>query len=119
MINHVELQGYFGADPQLKKTQSGMSVLTFDLANQRPTKEKVTDWITCVAWNSAAETIAQYFRKGDEILVEGRLQVREWTDNDGRKHTKQEIMTSNFHFLKGRKTTTEAVPDDLDGELPF
>ena len=119
MINHIVLQGYMGADPAIRKTPNGTDVLTFKIACQRPDKEKTTDWITCIAWSAAAQTIAEYVRKGDEILIEGRLQTRDWTDKNGQSRKEVEVITEKFHFTRGKKQTAPAEPIDLEGELPF
>lgn len=126
MINHITLQGYFGADPILRKTPAGQDVLTFNLGVRRD--DKTTDWITCVAWNAAAVTISDYFKKGDEIVVEGRLQTRDWTDKNGTKRKEYEVITKQFHFTNGKKNSekNEKNIENCEekfavssGELPF
>lgn len=128
MINRIVLQGNMGADPALRKTPNGTDVLTFKLAVQRPDKDKTTDWITCIAWNAAAQTIAEYFRKGDEILIEGRLQTRDWTDKNGQSRKEVEVITEKFHFTRGKKNYEKFEENEKncdknftvsDGELPF
>ena len=92
--------GNLGKDPELRHTQSGTPVCTFDIA-VKGAKER-TDWITIVAWNKTAELVCQYFTKGQLIAVEGRLQIRDWTDKDGNKRRSAEIVAEQVHFTGDR-----------------
>ena len=110
--------GRLGADITINKTQTGKSVISFQIANDRPKakgQERAdTDWINCQAWNKTAELIALYFHKGDKILVSGRLQTREWKNRDGLKVTQTEIIVDTFESMSGRAMTKadSTIPSD-------
>ncbi|MCD5183888.1 single-stranded DNA-binding protein [Enterococcus gallinarum] len=108
MINNVTLQGKLGKDIDLKYTQSGKAVGTTSIAVDRDFKnangEKETDWVNIVFWGKTAETVANYFRKGDEILVVGRIQTRSYEDNLGGRKYVTEVVADKFSFTTGRKS---------------
>ena len=88
MLNKIFLMGRLTRDPELRRTQSGTAVASFSLAVDRDFKdkqtgEKATDFIDIVAWRSTGEFVSKYFTKGRMAVVEGRLQIRDWTDKDG------------------------------------
>ena len=126
------------ADPELRRTQNGTAVASFCLACDRDFKNKETgeteaDFINCVAWRGTAEFVNNYFTKGRMAVVEGRLQIRDWTDKDGGKRRSAEVVADNVYFGDRRETTkqeqnlnqlAEAVAgfaeiDPADGQLPF
>ena len=86
MLNRIILMGRLTRDPELRRTGSGTPVTSFSLAVDRDFKsqsgEKETDFIDVVAWRSTAEFVSKYFTKGRMAVVEGRLQIRDWTDRD-------------------------------------
>lgn len=108
MINNVTLQGKLGKDIDLKYTQSGKAVSTTSIAVDRDFKnangEKETDWVNIVFWGKTAETVANYFRKGDEILVVGRIQTRSYEDNSESRKYVTEVVADKFSFTTGRKS---------------
>lgn len=108
MINNVTLQGKLGKGIDLKYTQSGKAVGTTSIAVDRDFKnangEKETDWVNLVFWGKTAETVANYFRKGDEILVVGRIQTRSYEDNSGGRKYVTEVVADKFSFTTGRKS---------------
>ena len=108
MINNVTLQGKLGKDIDLKYTQSGKAVGTTSIAVDRDFKnangEKETDWVNIVFWGKTAETVSNYFRKGDEILVVGRIQTRSYEDNSGSRKYVTEVVADKFSFTTGRKS---------------
>ena len=130
MLNHIVIMGRLGKDPELRRTQSGVAVATFNVAVDRDFKDKATgqratDWITCVAWRSTAEFVEKYFSKGSLAVVSGRLQMRDWTDKDGNKRISAEVQAENVYFA-GAKTEGGQrelpgfeVMDDDDPDLPF
>lgn len=132
MLNQIVIMGRLGKDPELRRTQSGVAVATFNVAVDRDFKDKATgqratDWITCVAWRSTAEFVEKYFAKGSQVLVAGRLQMRDWTDKDGNKRISAEVQAENVYFA-GAKTEggQRELPefevmddDDPDPDLPF
>lgn len=89
MINRVILTGRLTNDPELRKTQSGLSVCSFRLAVDRPKQkgqdDAVTDWISCQAWRQAADYICNYAKKGALLAVDGRLQTRSYDNSNGQK----------------------------------
>ena len=103
MLNHIVLMGRLTRDPELRHTQTGTPVASFSLAVDRDFKDKasgerVTDWIPVVAWEARAKFVQQYFHKGQMAVVEGRLQIRDWTDKDGGKRRSAEVVADNVYF---------------------
>ena len=102
MLNKIFIMGRLTRDPELRRTQSGTAVTSFTLAVDRDFKsqsgEKETDFIDVVAWRSTAEFAAKYFTKGRMAIVEGRLQIRPWTDKDGNNRRSAEVVADNIYF---------------------
>ena len=102
MLNRIVLMGRLTRDPELRRTQSGTAVTSFSLAVDRDFKsqsdEKETDFIDIVAWRSTAEFVSKYFTKGRIAVVEGRLQIRDWTDRDGCKRRSAEVIADRVYF---------------------
>ena len=104
-LNKVLLIGNLGRDPELKATPSGQSVARFSVAttetwkNQSGEKQSKTEWHNIVVWGKQAEIAEKYLRKGKQILVEGRIQYREYTGQDGVKKTACDIRCDNFVML--------------------
>ena len=102
MLNKIILMGRLTRDPELRRTGSGTAVTSFSLAVDRDFKsqsgEKETDFIDVVAWRSTAEFVSKYFTKGRMAIVEGRLQIRDWTDRDGGKRRSAEVVADNVYF---------------------
>ena len=102
MLNKIIIMGRLTRDPELRRTQSGTAVTSFSLAVDRDFKsqsgEKETDFIDVVAWRSTAEFVSKYFTKGRMAIVEGRLQLRDWTDKDGGKRRSAEVVADNVYF---------------------
>ena len=103
MLNHIVIMGRLARDPELRHTQSGVAVASFRLAVDRDFKDKntgerATDWIDVVAWRQTGEFVSRYFTKGRRAVVEGRLQMRDWTDKDGNKRTSAEVVADNVYF---------------------
>ena len=140
MLNHIVLMGRLTRDPELRHTQSGTAVAGFSLAVERDFKgdtgDRETDFVDCVAWRSTAEFVSKYFTKGRMAIVEGRLQMRDWTDRDGNKRRSAEVVADHVYFgdskreagtapgqitayqSSGEVDAFEELKDD-DGELPF
>ncbi len=152
MLNHIIVMGRLTRDPELRHTQSGTAVASFTVAVDRDFKDKATgerktDFIDCVAWRSTGEFVDKYFGKGRMAVVEGRLQLRDWTDKEGNKRRSAEILVSSVYFgdskpkdgggsgseTKGGKGDDFQLPGDFgggsangfaeladdDGDLPF
>ena len=103
MLNHIVIMGRLARDPELRHTQTGTPVASFRLAVDRDFKDKNTgergtDWIDVVAWRATGEFVSRYFTKGRMAVVEGRLQMRDWTDEDGNKRTSAEVVADNVYF---------------------
>ena len=107
MLNKIFLMGRLTRDPELRRTASGTAVTSFSLAVDRDFKsqngEKETDFIDVVAWRSTAEFVSKYFTKGRMAVVEGRLQIRDWTDRDGGKRRSAEVIADNVYFGDSRR----------------
>ena len=141
MLNKVVIMGRFTKDPELRRTGSGTAVTSFSLACDRDFKsqsgDKETDFIEVVAWKNTAEFVSKYFSKGRMALVEGRLQIRDWTDKAGNKRTTAEVVADNVYFADSKRSESNdnqkenfnalsgRVSDDFvpiseeDGEIPF
>ena len=102
MLNQIIIMGRLTRDPELRRTQSGTAVCSFSVAVDRDFKsqsgEKETDFIDVVAWRSTAEFAAKYFTKGRMAIVEGRLQIRPWTDKEGNSRRSAEVVADNIYF---------------------
>lgn len=147
MLNNITLMGRLTRDPELRYTQSQTPVASFTLAVDRDFsrgEEKQTDFIDIVAWRQTAEFVSKYFQKGSMAAVNGRLQIRDWTDRDGNKRRSAEVVAENVYFGESKRrdggetrseprgaghgaptSAPKAGPaafeelDDGDGELPF
>ena len=138
MLNRIILSGRLTRAPELRRTQSGIPVASFSLAVNRDFKDKATgetpvDFIDIVAWRHTGEFAANYFAKGSMAVVEGRLQIRDWTDREGGRRRTAEVVASNIYFGDSAKkksapapaANTDATPpasefeSDVDSELPF
>ena len=107
MLNHITIMGRLVRDPELRKTGSGVSVASFTVAVDRDFAkdgEKKTDFIDCVAWRQAGEFIAKYFTKGRMIVVDGHLEIREWTDKEGNKRRNAEVIVANAYFGDSKRS---------------
>ena len=105
MLNHITIHGRLTADPELKTTQSGVSVCNFTVAVDRSYKngeEKQTDFFTVVCWRGLADMVSKYFAKGKEILVSGEMQSRKWQDNEGNNRISWEIMANGVDFCSSK-----------------
>ena len=103
MLNRIILMGRLTRDPELRHTQTGTAVASFTLAVDRDFKdrnsgERATDFIDIVAWRQTAEFVSRYFTKGRMAVVEGRLQIRDWTDRDGGKRRSAEVIAETVYF---------------------
>ena len=118
MLNNCTFQGRFAADPEMRTTQSGLTVASFRMAVDRDNVgqdgRRATDWLNFVARRKTAEFVCQYFRKGSTALVECQCQTRSYEDKNGQKRTATEFVVQKIHFC-GPKT--EQRVDD-GGEAP-
>ena len=133
MLNKIVIMGRISHDQELRYTPSGKAVCSFTVAVDRARKKEDgsydTDWIRCVAWDSKGEFIARHFEKGKPIVVEGRMQTRDYTDKDGNKRTATEIIVRDVYFTlsdgkkaKSRQQEPYYVPAAFmptDEDVPF
>ena len=111
MLNHITIMGRLVRDPELRRTGSGIAVASFTVAIDRDfadkqTGEKETDFIDCVAWRQTGEFVSKFFTKGKLIVVSGRLQIRNWTDNKGAKRRSAEVVADNCYFAESKKDSS-------------
>lgn len=145
-MNSINLTGRLTAEPELKNTTNGKSVLQATLAVKRPRTKDTTDFITVVIWNQAAEYVSRYAKKGSLIAVSGCLTSRKWEDKQGNKRTSFEVIVDSAEICEGREkaqgenlssfnqNSTQAqnfgtnpqnrdyldiTPDENDQDLPF
>ncbi|MBI3922056.1 MAG: single-stranded DNA-binding protein [Armatimonadetes bacterium] len=118
-MNRIVLIGRLTRDPELRYTASGQAVATFTLAVDRRFKnaqgEKETDFVRCVAWRQSAEFAANYLTKGRLTAVDGRLQIRDYTTQDGQKRSMTEVVAEN---LQGLDRPKEAAPAEAEVPMP-
>ena len=146
MLNRIIIMGRLTKDPELRRTANGTAVTSFSVAVDRDFKgqngEKETDFIDVVAWRNTAEFVCQYFSKGRMAVVEGRLQMRDWKDQNGNSRRTVEIIADNVYFGDSKRDGAAPVSDfapaggynrapaggmpstfaeieEEDGELPF
>jgi single-strand DNA-binding protein len=126
MINRIVLVGRLTADPELRYTGSGVPVVTFRLAVDRSftdaSGERQTDFINIVAWRQRAEFAANYLGKGRLVAVDGRLQIRQWTTQDGQRRQTAEVVADELSPLDRRReqaapTPTEEEPASEESEV--
>ncbi len=116
MLNCAIIMGRLTADPELRTTQSGVSVTSFSVAVDRSFvragEERQTDFINVVAWRQTAEFVTRYFHKGSMIAVQGSIQTRNYEDKNGNKRTAVEIVANNVSFCgsKAETGTGNAAP---------
>ena len=132
--------GRLTKDPELRSTASGIPVCNFTVACDRrfvkQGEERQADFINCIAWQKSAESIAQYFKKGHRIALEGSIQTRSWTDNEGKTRYSTEVVVDQWEFAQSKSeggavgqavpaaahfpnsTPTEPLDGDLDGFMP-
>ena len=108
MLNKIIIMGRLTIDPELRRTGSGTAVTSFSMACDRDFKsqsgDKETDFIEVVAWKNTAEFVSKYFSKGRMAVVEGRLQIRDWTDKDGGKRRSAEVVADNVYFADSKRS---------------
>ena len=136
MLNRIVVMGRLTKNPEIRRTSTGTAVTSITLAVERDFKEqngeKKTDFIDVVAWRNTAEFVSQYFSKGRMAVVEGRLQLRDWKDQNGNNRRNAEIVAENVYFgdSKHSESYAERNESDVDpapeireeqedGELPF
>lgn len=112
MLNHITIMGRLTADTELRRTQSGKAVVSFNIACDKPGKDSGASFIPCVAWEKTGEFIHNYFGKGSAILLEGRLESRQYESKDGQKRTVVEVVVSQAHFCEKKKESSGNEPTE-------
>lgn len=120
MLNEITIMGRLTRNPELRHTQAGNAVTNITVAVDRDIADdngdRETDFIDCVAWQSKAEFINNYFGKGDMIVVSGRLQLRDWIDKDDNKRRSAEILAENVYFGQPKKNDEPAAQPPTNGK---
>ena len=124
MLNRITIMGRLVRDPELKYTSNNTPVTSFTVAVDRDFGEKKTDFIDCQAWRQTAEFVSKYFTKGSLAVVSGRLQLRDWEDQNGNKRRNAEVVVDSIYFGESKRTddskpTFTELSNEDDGELPF
>lgn len=130
MLNRTEYQGRLTRDVEMRHTQNGKAVARFTVAwSKKYGDNERKAFLPCVAWNHTAEFANKYFRKGQEVIVEGQLESNQWEDKDGNKRSALELNVSDMHFCGSKNNGTVSIEEkpaqvqfaelDDDGELPF
>lgn len=141
MLNRVILMGRLTKDPELRYTPNNIPVCSYTIAVERnyarPGEQRQADFIPIVSWRSNAEFVSKYFNKGKMIVVSGRLQVRTWDDQDGKRHYITEVIADETYFADSKRDSDSDnrmntvfndnrssdiegfMPIDGDDELPF
>ena len=117
-MNKVILIGRLTKDPELKKTNSGLSYVQFNLAVNRnytsKSGEKQADFINCVAWRTQADNLVKYIRKGGLIGVEGEIQTRTYDDKNGIKKYITEVLCNSIEFLESKSQQSKTSYDPFE-----
>lgn len=132
MLNNVTLMGRLTADPERRQTPNNIPVASFTLAvdrNYSSGGERQADFIDVIAWRKTAEFVSRYFHKGMLVAVQGSIQTRSYTDNQGIKRKAFEIVADHVYFAGPKRDNAQAAapsslePDDFqempDDDLPF
>jgi single-strand DNA-binding protein len=113
-------------DPEIRRTNSGKAVCSFTIACDKPGKDTGASFIDCVAWEKTADFIGNYFMKGSMVVLEGRLESRQYETKDNQKRTVLEVVVSQAHFCERKKeeaptqtTGNFELLTDADEQLPF
>ena len=121
MLNTCILMGRLTADPELRTTQTGKSVVSFSMAVERDFQqdgERQADFIDVVAWRGTAEFICKYFRKGQMLAIVGHIQTRTYTDKDGNKIKAVEVVADKAGFTGEKADTAAQEPSRIEGYEP-
>ncbi len=127
-LNKVMIIGRLGRDPEMRYTPSGRPVTTFSVATSRSwntadgERRTQTEWFNVVAWSSLAEICNQFLTKGQQVYIEGRLQTRQWEDDQGKRHSSVEIVANEMIILGSRRSNSSAEEENEsieEDEFPF
>jgi single-strand DNA-binding protein len=121
-LNKVQMTGRLGADPEMRYTPQGNAVTTFRVASNRSWRtaegesHEDTEWFRVVAWNKLAEICHQWLSKESRVYVEGRMQTRQWQDQEGQTRYLTEVIANDIIILDSRRDSTAAPPDEPRAE---
>lgn len=107
-LNKVMVIGRLGRDPEMRYTQGGSPVTTFSVATSRQWRDgsgenrEETEWFNVVAWNKLGEICNEFLRKASRVYIEGRLQTRQWQDQNGQTQYRTEVVATDMIILDGR-----------------
>lgn len=121
-MNNIVLLGRLTKDAEIRSTQSGKVVASFTLAVDRPYTQngkKEADFIACQIWGKSAEVLGKSVHKGQRVLLEGRLQIRQYTDKNGNKRTAAEVVTDRFEFIERKEQTEPQGMETFGQQMPF
>jgi len=127
MFNEATLIGRLGADPEVRYTQNGTPVATFQLATNERWKDREgqsqerTEWHRIVAWDNLAKICEDYLKKGKLVFLKGPIRTRTWEDKDGNTRRVTEIIARTMQMLDraGDTTNKEEVPPPMEEDIPF
>jgi single-strand DNA-binding protein len=125
-LNKVMIIGRLGRDPEMRYTPSGRPVTSFSVATSRSwntssgERRTETEWFNVVAWSNLAEICNQYLTKGQQVYIEGRLQSRNWEDDQGKRHSSVEVVANEMIMLGDRKSSKKpSNEEEIEDEFPF
>ena len=121
-MNNIVLLGRLTKDADIRSTQSGKVVASFTLAVDRPYTQngkREVDFIACQIWGKSAEVLGKSVHRGQRILLEGRLQIRQYTDKNGNKRTAAEVVADRFEFIERKEQTAPQSMEDFGQQMPF
>lgn len=117
-MNTVVLLGRTTAQLELKQTQSGKSVVSFSLAVKRPFTKDITDFYNVTVWDKQAELLCRYVGKGQQVCIRGHLTNSSWTDNQGQKHYRTDIVADEVMFVDSKSESGQATPTFTNTPTP-
>ena len=121
-MNNIVLLGRLTKDADIRSTQSGKVVASFTLAVDRPYTQngkREVDFIACQIWGKSAEVLGKSVHTGQRILLEGRLQIRQYTDKNGNKRTAAEVVADRFEFIERKEQTEPQGMENFGQQMPF
>ena len=121
-MNNIVLLGRLTKDAEIRSTQSGKVVASFTRAVDRPYTQngkREADFIACQIWGKSAEVLGKSVHKGQRVLLEGRLQIRQYTDKNGNKRTSAEVVAERFEFIERKEQTETQGMETFGQQMPF
>ncbi len=128
-MNNATILGRLGRDPETTFSKDGKAICKFSVGVTRKFNKEVTDWFNCASFGKTAELIQQYFKKGNQIALQGEIQFGDYTDKDGVKRYTTTLVVNTFDFIAGNgnntnggnqeTATTEFSEPVYDADMPF